>query len=248
MAPGRRVQVMHGPESLRTVPVLPMKLTDFLGQEYGPGDLVIYGAHSGRSINMVIGRVVDIMQKYYSPDTWKWTRVTYPVDEMLAEKMKGRDIKTSVVIQPLRASRWEQHHNRTYYTDSRTGKRINPDAPSGVHVLKESHFVYADGTEYPYDEAKRIYDEREQGYRQFGGHRGYTFEEEFRKQTHVNYGEVGKPPRYPLGEREAARLQLWWVRRTYQPWVVEHTEEPKAVSIDITDNIVKWGGELPGED
>lgn len=28
-----------------------MKLTDFLGQEYGPGDLVIYGAVAGEEDN-----------------------------------------------------------------------------------------------------------------------------------------------------------------------------------------------------
>lgn len=32
--------------------------TDWLGQEYGPDDLVLYAAMSGRSCNMVLGRVV----------------------------------------------------------------------------------------------------------------------------------------------------------------------------------------------
>jgi hypothetical protein len=219
-----------------------MKLTDFLGRSYGPGDLVIYGAHSGRSINMVIGRVVDIAQKYYSHDTWKWERVTYPIDAALAAKMKDRDIKTSVTIQPLRASRWEQHHKRTYYTDSRSGKRINRDAPSGVHVLKESHYVHADGTEFDYEGEG---DKYRAG--QVGGWSNCTqpWDSEFRRRYHVNYEKTPGYHRYPLDERGAAKHQLWWVRRTYQPWVVEHTEEPKAVSIDITENIVKWEGELP---
>jgi hypothetical protein len=218
---------------------------DFLGQEYGPGDLVIYGAHSGRSINMVVGRVVDVIEKYYDINRFKWVPV--PPDGVVPKKYRGKDsdIKTSVVIQPLRASRWEQHRERTYYTDRRSGKRINPDAPSGRHVLKESHYVYADGTEFDYAAETVKWEQRHNNV--YGRINRDPFEYYFRKTYHVSYGEPGSPPRFPLSETEAAKTQLWWVRRTYQPWVVEHAEEPKAVSIDITDNIVKWNGELPDD-
>ena len=227
-------------------------MRDFLGQEYGPGDLVIYGAHSGRSINMVVGRVVEIVEKYYdsgsSGATFKWKPVPdtgVPLKEYGKNAGDPVDTKTSVVIQPLRASRWEQHRNTTYYTDSRSGKRIDPDAKSGVHVLKESHYVFADGTEFDWAAEVLKWEKRHNNV--YGRINRDPFEYYFRKTYHVNYGDPGSPPKYPLTDNAAAMTQLWYVGRTYQPWVTEHTEGPKAVSIDITDNIVKWNGELPDE-
>lgn len=70
--------------------------TDFLGNEYKPGDYVIYAQSAGRSINMVKGQVVDI-------------------------KDNG-----NVRIQPIAGSRWTSHHGSTYTVDNRTGKRIEP--------------------------------------------------------------------------------------------------------------------------
>ena len=68
----------------------------------------------------------------------------------------------------------------------------------------------------------------------------------FRKTYHVNYGEPGTF-RWPLDERTKAMVQLWYVSRTYQPWVQEVSNGPEPVTLEITDNIVKWEGELPGE-
>lgn len=222
-----------------------MLLTDFLGQEYGPGDLVIYGASGSRSINMVIGRVVDITEKYYDINRFKWVPV--PSDGVVPKKYQGKDsdLKTSVTVQPLRSSRWKQHSDRTYYTDSRTGKRINPDAPSGAHILKPSHYVFADGTEFDWAAETVKWEQRHNNV--YGRINRDPFEYYFRKTYHVSYNEPGAAPRFPHSDTEAAKTQLWYINRTYQPWVVEHTEEPKAVSIEITDNIVKWNGELPGE-
>lgn len=71
--------------------------TDWLGQPYGPGDLVLYPAGSGRSITMVIGEVLKVNKS------------------------------GSVSIRPIRSSRWKQHYGRSKYIDERTGKTIlNP--------------------------------------------------------------------------------------------------------------------------
>lgn len=77
--------------------------TDFLGNEYGAGDFVIYGQASGRCINMVKGQVVEV-------------------------KENGK-----VLIQPLAGSRWSSHSQHSYYVDNRTEKKINPNLDTGKH-------------------------------------------------------------------------------------------------------------------
>lgn len=218
-------------------------LNDFLGKEYGPGDLVIYAAHSGRAANMVIGRVVEIYQVWHNCYTlgerYGWERITYPIDEELADALEGQKVATRVKVQPLRGARWEQHGTKTYYVDTRNGKRINPDAPSGKHILKPSHYVFADGTEYDYAGEQAAYDERR---RAPGMYR--SFEQVFRRLHHVNYGPAGIHD-LVVEAPDSAKTQLWYVSRSYQPWVEKHEEGPKPVTIEITDNIVKWEGELP---
>lgn len=49
----------------------------------------------------------------------------------------------------------------------------------------------------------------------------------------------------PLTEQDAAKIQLWYVSRSYQPWVEKREEGPKPVTIEVIGNIVKWEGELP---
>lgn len=229
-----------------------MHLTDFLGKEYGPGDLVIYAAHSGRAANMVVGRVVDIWRvwhnSYYVGERYGWERLAddEPVPHHFrhdGEDLGECDTGTRVKIQPLRGARWEQHSAKTYYVDTRNGKRINPDAPSGKHILKESHYVYADGREYDYAGEQAKWDAQHLG-RQIS-RRSFEYYG-FRAQYHVNYGPPGIHDRV-VEAPDSAKTQLWWVSRTYQPWVEKHEEGPKPVTIEITGNIVKWEGELPGE-
>jgi hypothetical protein len=69
--------------------------TDFLGNEYGPGDIVIYAQLRDRSINMIKARVVEV-------------------------KENG-----NVKVQPLGGSRWKGHHGKGYYVDVRTEERIS---------------------------------------------------------------------------------------------------------------------------
>jgi hypothetical protein len=109
------------------------------------------------------------------------------------------------------------------------------------HVLKESHFVFADGVEYDYEGEKAAWEANRVGqWREHG-----NFDIRFRMRFHINYGEPGSEPRFPLHESEAAKPQLWWVSRSYQPWVQKVDNGPEPVTLEITDNIVKWEGELP---
>ena len=51
-----------------------MKLTDWRGNEYGVGDMIVYPRASGRSVEMSDGVVTDIYKVYYSPEAYKWKR------------------------------------------------------------------------------------------------------------------------------------------------------------------------------
>lgn len=52
-----------------------MKLTDWLGYSYGPGDTVIYPVMSGRCVEMQMAEVVDIWTVYMCPEDYKWKRL-----------------------------------------------------------------------------------------------------------------------------------------------------------------------------
>lgn len=100
--------------------------TDFLGNEYGPGDIVVYGQSSGRCINMIKARVLEI-------------------------KENG-----NVKVQPLAGSRWTGHRGKTYSVDNRTGKRIDPWAASGKHIKEPSYYLGSDGNKYSMEEHRRL--------------------------------------------------------------------------------------------
>lgn len=68
--------------------------TDFLGSEYGPGDIIIYAQLRDRSINMIKAQVIQV-------------------------KENG-----NVKVQPLGGSRWKGHSVKGYYVDSRTEAKI----------------------------------------------------------------------------------------------------------------------------
>jgi hypothetical protein len=192
---------------------------DFLGNEYGPGDLVIYGAGSGRSITMVIGRVVKIAQRtqrdYCELENGKWGYKHVP--------MTDRECKPlySVRIRPLHSSRWEQHDQRPYYVDSRTGEKIE----RREHVREESHYTLDSTGERLPPEAS----------------------------VYMNY-LMTRRSFYPEGqfdvvpEKNPAYIEPYL--RTYHPtvyndYVEEREEGARLVTITVTENIVKWSGELP---
>lgn len=72
------------------------QFTDWLGQPIEIGDHLLYPAGSGRSITMVLAKLVRIHDN------------------------------GSVTVEPVKASRWKQHYGRTRYIDTRTGKGIDP--------------------------------------------------------------------------------------------------------------------------
>jgi len=193
-------------------------MKDFLGNEYGPGDLVIYAAASGRSITMVIGRVVKINERteidYDSPiGGGKRGYNKKPVEDREGNKM------VSVTVQPLNSSRWRQHDPRTYYVDKRTGARIKDRYK---HVKEHSYSTLNSTGERLPDSCAlwTLYKEESTGY-------GYQVQQPY------------KNPDYVSSEL-----------RTYHPtvfedYVEERDEGPKPVTITVTENIVKWSGELP---
>lgn len=76
---------------------------DFLGQEYGVGDTIVYAGTRDRSVQMVLAKVVKFNES------------------------------GSVQVQPVQKdSRWKQHHGSSKWIDSRTGKKIDPYADEHV--------------------------------------------------------------------------------------------------------------------
>jgi hypothetical protein len=95
-----------------------VNLTDFLGKEYGPGDLVVYAAMSGRCVNIVVARVVDIWRvwhnSYYVGDRYGWERLADDDPVPHHYRYDGADLgecdsATRVKLQPIRGARWNQH-------------------------------------------------------------------------------------------------------------------------------------------
>lgn len=100
--------------------------TDFLGNEYKAGDYVIYAVCPNRSINMIKGQVVEILES-------------------------GK-----VKIQPIAGSRWTSHRGKTYSVDTRTGKRIDPWQGNGKHIKEPGYYVYKDTGERVTEESERL--------------------------------------------------------------------------------------------
>jgi hypothetical protein len=124
-----------------------------------------------------------------------------------------------VIVQPLGSSRWKQHCVRTFHVDTRTGKRIDRDAPSGKHILIPAHYVDAAGDTILEDMDRPSWHARYYDADSFTG-------------ANAAYTRGRKPARY--------------VRTVYQPWVEERTEDrPRPVTLMVTENIVKWTGPAP---
>lgn len=98
-------------------------MKDWLGNDYGPGDRILYAAAAGRSITMVLAEVVSINELIYDEERYQFVRIDTAPGATIAESTER---KTSVTVQPLKSSRWEQHGGHTRYIDTRTGKGIDP--------------------------------------------------------------------------------------------------------------------------
>ena len=134
-----------------------------------------------------------------------------------ADKLTEDDKETKVQVQPIKSSRWKQHGNRNYYVDTRTGKHIDPWAGNGRHIKTEAH--YRD--------------------RNTGEH--LTYFASAPGDRHVYRGGY-----YTNAGRRVDREDREYVATEFQPWVEHRTEEaPRPVTLSITENIVKWDGEIP---
>lgn len=83
-------------------------MKDWLGNEFGPGDLVLYPNLTGHSPNMVLARVETL-------------------------KENG-----NVTVLPVKGSRWD-HWGRTKYTDTRTGKAVDPFRNQAEHMHAQQY-------------------------------------------------------------------------------------------------------------
>lgn len=196
-------------------------MRDFLGNEYGAGDLVLYAAASGRSITMILGRVVSVSERqersYEELEEGKWGYVKKPLLDKDGNQMY------SVRIQPLNSSRWEHHDQRPYYVDSRTGEKIDRDK----HVREWGHYTLDSTGEVLPSEADHYYT-------YVKTRRTYYREDEFDMVPEKN-------PAY------IERHLRTYHRTVYNDYVEERHEGAKPVTITVTENIIKWTGELPGE-
>lgn len=157
---------------------------DFLGNEYAEGDSIIYAAMSGRSVTMVAARVIKFNDS------------------------------GSVTVQPLKSSRWEQHTTkRTRYIDKRTGKGIDPYAPSGKHTEQEAYVTdKRTGERIPEENLKAFIG---------GGYMPWKF-------------GTDNPNFVPHEFRE-------YHPTVYMDYVKQVIEDgAKPVTLTITKNIVKW--------
>lgn len=156
-------------------------MQDWLGNDLGVGDMVIYPAGSGRSITMVVGQIVDFGQRR----DWSGEEKTAP----------------TIKIQPLGSSRWEQHYGTDYYVDTRTGKRIDPYRPAGdgsyPHIAQRAYYLGKDGT------------------------------------------------RHPNQDWSGNDAQRVYVDAVFAEHVEKRHDGPKVVTIQITENVTKWTGQLP---
>jgi hypothetical protein len=102
-------------------------MKDWLGNDYGPGDKVLYAAGSGRSITMVLAEVVSINEQIFNEETYGFVRIDKTPSSVIASPLRNNaERRTTVTVQPLKSSRWKQHYGHTRYIDTRTGKGINP--------------------------------------------------------------------------------------------------------------------------
>lgn len=193
-------------------------MRDFLGNEYGEGDLVLYAASGhGSSISMIFGRVVSVSERYCTG--YEYTDAgTKSIKSPLLDK--AGDPVYSVRIQPMNSSRWEHHDQRTYYVDSRTGEKIDRNE----HVKSWGHYTLdSTGEVVPSDACEYM---------------------RYVKTRQTGWLEDMVPEKNPAYIEPHLRT---YHRTVYNDYVEERHEGAKPVTITVTENIVKWSGELPGE-
>lgn len=122
-------------------------MKDWLGKEYGVGDLILYAAMSGRCVTMVLGKVLRIYQgPQYGYSQYR-------------EEDPDYQTETKVQVQPLKASRWKQH-GRTRFIDTRTGKGIDAYLIEKNGFYRHQNGGYFEDTQTGERVPRSVYDER----------------------------------------------------------------------------------------
>ena len=192
-------------------------MKDWLGQEYGVGDKVVYAAMSGRSVTMVLAEVVD-MYKVFRNEDFEWQRIgmgeeapMHTVWQRGEQVEERRETQLRVSLQPLGSSRWEQHSNRTRYIDSRTSKGIDP-------YRGKNHGVG--------------------GYWENSKTQERVDDDDAREDPRIGYRRYWDTSDVPEGWHH--------VKWSFAPHVQEVKEgKPKPVTLTVTENITKWTGVTP---
>lgn len=215
-------------------------LQDFLGNEYGPGDLVMYAAMSGRCANMIIGRVEAIVRSFKDPDTYRWKALKDGEEAPFARRYgwldangefqcTGRDIEAKDARE--RGLKWDE-----YVTDELVETKVTVR----IMPLKGARWDQHRGTDYYIDtrSGAKIDPYRNSSCWASGGY-----------YIDTRTGQRIEDQRY-LTSWSAAYVD-WQYRKhipiVFHPWVERRNTGVKAVSLSVTDNIVRWLGELPPE-
>lgn len=118
-----------------------MRLTDWLGTEYGVGDTIVYPVGSGRSVEMQQATVLDIWTVYNCPKDYKWKRLK-----------EGEEVPSKL--------RWNADtHEREPNgepVDTQLRVRLQPNGKGSrdFHTRTDDKLVYIDpdGNDITYDE------------------------------------------------------------------------------------------------
>lgn len=130
------------------------------------------------------------------------------------DKLDDDEKETKVKVQPLKSSRWKQHYGRTRYVDTRTGKGIDPYVTEKTGEYRHRTGGYFENT----TTGERVYDVYDKYHPDF--------------QHYHHWDKSTMPPGWEL------------VKSELKPYVKEIKEPTASVTISITENIVKWDGEI----
>lgn len=201
-------------------------MKDWLGNEFGPGDKVIYAAGSGRSITMIVAEVVEVYDTFRN-DNYKMIKLKpgqLPPFKQVYDRVLDEYVNTAereqtyrrVKVKPIKSSRWAQHSGRTRYTDTRTGDGIDPfriDRTTGL-------YMHMDG--------------------------GYYERISTGQKVHQDHTEREPVLRSVLHWDDSTVPDGWrHVKDSFKYYVQEEKQEVRAVTLVITNNITKWTGEVP---
>lgn len=191
---------------------------DFLGNEIEEGTYIVYASGSGHSKNVSLGQILKI-----TPLEWE------PHDTQ--EKMYGdRSRVKSVQVQPVKSSRWQQHHQRTKYIDTRTGKGVDLWLEKDgvlVHQYGKPQKHRESGEGYTHGEVKEFMAEINKPWAEWREkHRGWGYVS--------NHGVTPQAPKY-----HSDYDYFEYVGYTHQPWIRVEKQPIKPVTLTVVANVIR---------